>query len=390
MAKTDNALIKIPDIIGLPPLNLEPRTNAIMQNAMPTAEIKPSVPSFQEGLDLFTLGDAWKQYKKLLNSHGFDFGNNIESVKVAFLADAFPTDTFQNEYGENFLQKMTDIASEGAASINQFMGSRSASETYGKFEKKLKSKGGTAGLLGKGMGVAGGWAKDLLGALQESSGGKGIARGVNLVDRLAAGARIDFPQVWKTSSFTPSYTMTVRLYNPNPASKLSTDKYIIGPIAAIMLLGTPISDDGATYNWPFLHRVKATGIYDLDPAYIGGITIVKGGDQQSIAYNQRLAMVDVRIDFGSLYNTMVASNSANPARPTLKKYLNIMRGGRTIYDRLGEEKLNATKKATTAKIATTTQEYDTGVAEDRIDPDKKNIGDDLDEELEELVGDISI
>jgi hypothetical protein len=375
MAKqSNNALIKIPNTIGLPPWNLEPRTNTVMENAMPTAEIRPSVPSFQEGLDLFTLGNAWDQYKTLLNSHGFDFENGIKSVKVAFLADAFPTDTFQNEYGENFLQKMTDIASEGAASINQFMGSRSASETYGKFEKKLKSKGGAAGLLGKGMGVAGGWAKDLLGALQESSGGKGIARGVNLVDRLAAGARIDFPQVWKTSSFTPSYTMTVRLYNPNPASDLATSKYIIGPIAAIMLLGTPISDDGATYNWPFLHRVKATGIYDLDPAYIGGITIVKGGDQQSIAYNQRLAMVDVRIDFGSLYNTMVASNSANPARPTLKKYLNSMKGARKIYDSNGEM-INATKEATTAKIATTTQEYDTASAEERVDSEKKAIAD---------------
>ncbi len=270
---------------------------------------------------------------------------------------------------------MTDVASQGAADINQFMGSRSATESFGKVQKKLQAKGGVAGGIGAGMGMAGGWAKDLMGALQGISGGKGIARGVNLVDRLAAGARIDFPQVWKTSSFTPSYTMTVRLYNPNPKSALSTDQYIIGPIAAIMLLGTPISEDGATYNWPFLHRVKATGIYDLDPAFIGGITIIKGGDQQSIAYNQRLAMVDVRIDFGSLYNTMVASNSANPARPTLKKYLNAMKGERKVYDSKGENKLNETEVATTTKLTTTATEYETGAAEERIDPDKKAIAD---------------
>jgi hypothetical protein len=169
--------------------------------------------------------------------------------------------------------------------------------------------------------------------------------------------------------------MTIRLYNPNPQSDIATDKYIIGPIAALMLLGTPISDDGATYNWPFLHKVRATGIYDLDPAYIGGITIIKGGDQQSIAYNQRLGMVDVRIDFGSLYNTMVASNSANPARPTLKKYLNVMRGARTIYDSSGEGKLNETQVADTTKTPATATEASTGTATSRVDPDKKEIAD---------------
>ena len=374
--KSTTKLIKIPNIIGLPPLNLEARTNSIMLNAMPTAEIKPSVPSFQEGLDLFRLGDAWGQYKRLLNSHGFDFETGITSLKVAFLADAFPTDTFQNEYGENFLQKFTDVASEGAASINQFMGSRSATESFKKIQKRLEGKGGMAAGIGKGMGMAGNAANELMEALQGMSGGKGIARGVNLVSRLAAGARIDFPQVWKTSSFTPSYTMTIRLYNPNPKSAIDTDRYIIGPIAAIMLLGTPISDDGATYNWPFLHRVKAAGIYDLDPAYIGGITIVKGGDQQSIAYNQRLAMVDVRVDFGSLYNTMVASNSANPARPTLKKYLKVMRGERRpTYDRKGEVLINATEESTTAKVASTATEIKT--ADKRVNSDLENISNEL-------------
>lgn len=375
MAK-NNALIKIPNIIGLPPLNLEPRTNAVMLNAMPTAEIMPSIPSFQEGLDLFRLGNAWNQYKKLLNSHGFDFEPGVNTVKVAFLADSFPTDTFQNEYGENFLQKMTDIASQGAADISQFLGVRSASAGLKQVQERLKAKGGMAAGIGAGMEMAGSAAAGIMEALQGISGGKGIARGINLVDRLATGARIDFPQVWKTSSFAPSYTMTVRLYNPNPKSSLATDKYIIGPIAAIMLLGTPISDDGATYSWPFLHRVKAPGIYDLDPAYIAGITIIKGGDQQSIAYNQRLAMVDIRIDFGSLYSTMVASNSANPARPTLKKYLKAMRGERKIYGEDGKI-ANATKTATTTKVATTTTEPSTGTVTSRSPKDKTNTANNL-------------
>jgi hypothetical protein len=146
-----------------------------------------------------------------------------------------------------------------------------------------------------------------------------------MIGSLAAGSRIDFPMVWKSSSFQPSYTMTVRLYNPDPTSKSMTKKYIIGPIAAIMLLGIPISEDGSTYSWPYLHRVDSPGIYELDPAYIQNITIIKGGDQQQIAYNQRLGIVDVRIDFGSLFSSMLASNKrTTKTRPTLRKYLRSM------------------------------------------------------------------
>jgi hypothetical protein len=184
MAKQpSNALIKIPDIIGLPPWNLEPRTNAIMLNTMPTAEIHPSVPSFQEGIDLFRLGNGWDSYKKLLNSHGFDVETGVQSIKVAFLADSFPTDTFQNEYGENFLQKMTDIASQGAADISQFLGARSATAGLRKVQERLKAKGGMAAGIGTGMEMVGGAARGVMEALQGMSGGKGIARGINLVDR---------------------------------------------------------------------------------------------------------------------------------------------------------------------------------------------------------------
>ena len=127
--------------------------------------------------------------------------------------------------------------------------------------------------------------------------------------------------VWKSSGFQPSYTLTVRLYNPDPGSRESTHKFITGPLAAIMLLGIPISTDTITFSWPFIHRIFSPGIYDLDPAFISNITVIKGGDQQQISYKQRLGIVDVRIDFGSLFSTMLATKGNPSNRPTLKKYL---------------------------------------------------------------------
>jgi len=150
-------------------------------------------------------------------------------------------------------------------------------------------------------------------------------RAGDIIDSLMAGGRIDFPSLWKNSSYAPSYTMTIRLYNPNPASKEATEKYIIGPIAAIMLLGVPISSDSTTYSWPFLHSFHSPGIYKLDPAFISNITIVKGGDQQQIALNQSLALVDVRIDVGSLFNSMLVADKTITGRPTVFNYIETLR-----------------------------------------------------------------
>jgi len=320
-------------IIGMPPANLEGRTNTVMENAMPICRIYPGLPSFTKGLTLFQRVKAFQDaagadrrsggtvkeksssrtnFRSLLNQYGFDVNQpkSVDCLTVAYQADSFPTDSFTNEYGENFLQKFTDVASEGAASIAQMMGARSATEALNTI----------AGNLPMGDQIQAGLKKagNMISNVLPSS----ISGGVDLTSRLAAGSRIDFPMVWKTSGFQPSYTMTIRLYNPNPGNPEVTKKYIVAPIAALMLLGIPYSQDGITYSWPFIHRIVSPGIYDLDPAFISNITIIKGGDQQQIAYTQKMGVVDVRIDFGSLFSSMLASGKdISRTRPTLRKYL---------------------------------------------------------------------
>ncbi|MFW9871849.1 MAG: hypothetical protein ACFFG0_02020 [Candidatus Thorarchaeota archaeon] len=320
-------------IIGLPPDNLHEDTNVVLRNSMPLCRIYPGVPSYTEGITLFrrrslfsssSKGEA--SYLKLLADQGFTLNqftgqSDKGYLTVAFQADSFPTDSFTNEYGENFLQSFTDVASEKAASLMQIMGKRSAGEALSSMVSSLK-KGGTASrAIGTGLETAQKTAGDVIRSLP---GGGTISGGINLVSALAAGSRIDFPMLWKTSGFQPSYTMTIRLYNPNPSDSEATEKYIIGPIAALMLLGIPISQDGKTYSWPFIHRIEAPGIYDLDPAFISNITVIKGGDQQQISYPQKMGVVDVRIDFGSLFNSILAGRKSS-GRPTLYSYLKAMR-----------------------------------------------------------------
>jgi hypothetical protein len=326
-------------IIGLPPACISDdvingRTQTVMENSMPLARIYPGIPSFTEGHNIFTRlplfkGDGGKDlsYSSLLNTHHIALNqpNNASNstnegcIVVAYLADSFPTDSFTNEYGENFLKGMTNILSENAASVVQFTGARTGGEFANKLLESLKGKGA----IGKGVAAVGEGAMDIAGAVSDAIFSE---RSNAIKSSLLAGGRLDFPMVWKGSSFQPSYTMTVRLYNPWPGDRDATYKFIAAPIAALMLLALPISTDDVTYSWPFIHKIVSPGIYNLDPAFISNITVIKGGDQQQIAYNQRLSVVDVRIDFGSLYSSLLVSSGKLSHRPTLSGYIDAMVG----------------------------------------------------------------
>jgi hypothetical protein len=347
----------LPEVLGLPPDNYFPETNRKIRDSMPVCYFSPSQPVFEFGLDLFKLRPAFNSssntdpdYARLLRDHGLEAPNNwknLQAVQVAFLADNFPTDTFTNEYGENFLQGLTDVASSTASQISQFFGVKDArtviNKAAGAAENMLPKevmgigvKGPVGDFFRKGADVA----QNVLNAAK-LGGAPGI------IGRMATGARLDFPMTWKSSGFQPSYSLTVRLYNPNPRSLKSTKKYIVGPIVALMLLGVPITQDGSTYSWPFLHKIVSPGIFELNPGFISNITVIKGGDQQQISQQQRLSMVDVRIDVGSLYSTMVGGsvNLGYKSRPTVKKYMdNMLQQGANanysrheIFDRKGQK-----------------------------------------------------
>ena len=399
-------------IIGMPPITTVTensthsiQSNAALLNTMPQAIIYPGIPSFKSGLDLFKRIPAFYAntsnrasenslyYLPMLEEHSYTLDDTVHrgGVKIAYIADNFPTDTFTNEYGENFLQKFTDVASEGAASIAQMFGARDVRDVARDITNRAAKQGGTVGKVGEIAQKAGNYLSDFGSAIFGNTGG----RLASMIGSLAAGSRIDFPMVWKTSAFQPSYTMTIRLYNPNPASVQATRKYIIGPIAALMLLGIPISSDSSTYSWPYLHRVVSKGIYDLDPAYIQNITIIKGGDQQQISYRQRLSIVDVRIDFGSLFSSMLASkDSSTKTRPTLRKYLKSMEDEKPAYALTSNDdsdtgqvnsKIQETSRALRPETASTSV-LDSDTPEtpsSRISTQIKNVAD----ELEALIPD---
>lgn len=347
------------DRIGFPPSTYV--SDAEVENSMPVLNITPQVPTGPTGPTLFSLTDASGEYQKILNSLGYSVNMPL---KVAFMADSFPVDTFTNEYTETFLQKMTDVASQGVSQLMQMSGQKTLSggiEAISESLSQIAEK--TGGAIGSAIGMAGSVGKTaaaevarLKEALQSSAGSDAafLSNAADTLDKMMGGHRIDYPKVWSNSAYSATYSINVKLFNPKPGNKAYTEKYIIGPLAALLCLSIPTTSDGYSYNWPFFHKVEAQGFFLLDSAVITNITVNKGGDQHQIAFTKTLGMVDVRIDFASLYESMVLEDSGGQhilGRPSVKRYLETLQRSheKNSYSR-GEMRKSAETQAGVASL----------------------------------------
>jgi hypothetical protein len=335
-----NNLTSVDRIIGLPPSSYI--SDAEMHNSMPTILIYPQKPKLSSGTTLFTLQSAEDDYTKIINNLGF---SPSFPITVAFQAEALPTETISNDYTETFLQKFTDVASQGISQLMQMTGSSTLSEGAGKIGSDMvnmgeKMKGGLGQILktgGGGVLLAADELKSFQTYLKESGSGDAnfLGGAAGTIDKMMAGHRVDYPKVWGNSAYSSTFSISIKLFNPRPGHSGDTNKYIIGPLAILLALGTPRTGDGYSYNWPFFHKVIAPGFFRLDPAVITNISIVKGGDHQQLAFTKTLGMVDVRIDFASLYESMVVEEPGTPtllSRPTVKNYLdNLQRNNTTNH-----------------------------------------------------------
>src|SRR5574340_256179 len=332
--------IQIPNVIGLPPKSNI--SNAALENSLPVLQITPGAPAQVNTLTTFVFKERLVDYLTKLEAHGFTFEDlDVEYLKVAIIPDSFPSETFTNEYSENFLQKMGDVASESLGQLSQMTGNRTGTGTIrsvGNAMSKAFSDTSLSGLVdtvneGVQKGIQG--AKNAVGRLDNRGFEGALKQMAGMADVLAGGARVDMPQLWRNSSYSPSYSFTVRLFNPEPGSWQSTSKFIIGPLAALLLLALPHAQNGGVYSWPYIHNISCPGMFLLSPAYISSINIVKGWDQQQIAWNQRLGIVDLRLECSSLFNSIVVEGtpgSFRSTRPTLSNYLSSLEDYREIND----------------------------------------------------------
>ena len=328
-------LISLPEVIGLPPKGSSEvaatKTWNVKMNALIQATVIPCLPHMKDvGLTVFKLRSAFSEggetipsYKKNLADLGYSVAPGSSGINFAFMASETFQETLSNEYGESFLNSMTNAISGVSGELAQMTGSGSGGEALKKIISAVGAASGMSGVSDK-LIKGGQDAKKAYDAA--AKGNKTLTDAGDLIGQLAAGARIDFPSVWKNSSFTPTYSFTCRLWNPHPASDGLHKKYILGPLAAIFLLAVPLVSSKTTsntYNYPYFSKVKCKGLFNLTSAAISNISLTKGEiGGGGITFGQRLGVVDVTIQFVPLFKTLTLRGDKD--RQGLKEYLDIL------------------------------------------------------------------
>lgn len=323
--------IPLDRIIGLPPSyifdgNLNDSDIEIILSSMPIMAIYPAYPDLPDGkragLQTFQLKyERGREIYKLILDSAFGENSGLYSIDehciyVAFTNDASLTESFSSEFGESRFEQLGNLTAGAAEELRYMTGKASMGEA-------IKSMGEKMPMILNSLTKAGGGLVELgEKALEGISGSSGLSK-------ILSGSKIDFPQMWKGSAYAPSYSVSVRLYNPNPRDITLHRKYIVEPLAKLLAFVIPVSDSPSTFTYPVLCSVSCPGLFMLKAAYVSSIEVIKGGDANDISFIQRPGMVDVKISFNDLYGSIIAENktidqgrSSDPFRPTFYDYIN--------------------------------------------------------------------
>jgi len=323
--------------LGLPPLDGRimgmdakgPTPDDAIIDTLPILELSPKTPRLSHsGSEFYRLTaamDGGTPVKPSFRQHLKDTYNIIlkgngtsqNTLKYATLNNNPPTESYSNDYEESMFASSTDAASKAVREFTFATGTETAGQGLKTLSKLLPDA--LSGTLT-------GWGESLDSRLKNSGVSSQAKTIGNAVSGVLMGHKLDFPHIWKSSGWSPSYRAQIRLYNPYPNDSDMTHKYITAPLATLMMFVTPRSVDGHTFFWPWLCSARIAGLFNLKAAYIKTVTVTKGGDDNHIAYNQRPGIVDVTVEIGSLYDTMVnvtkAAHGIKTDTPTVLDYLN--------------------------------------------------------------------
>jgi hypothetical protein len=346
--------IRVPEIIGLPPLpssfstdshsgtmgsNFLGMENDMIMDTFPILEIEPCISRLVIGLDLYELVNAWDRTRTvdlrgriqeiaqtdrsyiedMLQYYGVDLSEckRNRCLKAAVMAEGPIQESFSNDFGDSVFSEISKgVASSTVADIASISGITNK-EQIGDLAKKGMEMMGLGKEVEKGKEEAG----KVTSGMSEKT--KSIAGNIlNAVTEAALGHGVGYPQVWRSAAWNPNYSFTIRLYNPLPGSYPHIERYIIGPLACLMSFVVPRSNDGKFFFAPWYCKFRVRGLIPQYAGYIKNISVIKGGDNNQIGWNQKASIVDVKIDFGMLYQTMVGGKYApNYNTPQLVPWL---------------------------------------------------------------------
>ena len=215
---------------------------------------------------------------------------------LAFYIDCGTTvdDSFSNSTTESALASGINTLSDKGREMNFLIG----------------NIGGEAGLkldALTGGGEVDDFVNDVQGAVDEILGKSGsIFHSIlGKASTVLAGGRIIFPEIWTDSSFSRSYSCSMKLVSPS-GDKLSVYLNILVPIYHLLALTLPRQSTNQAYFSPFLVRAHCAGSFNVDMGIISGLSITKGDEGEWSVYGIP-TVANVNFEIKDLYDGMYMS-----------------------------------------------------------------------------------
>lgn len=121
---------------------------------------------------------------------------------------------------------------------------------------------------------------------------------------ISSGGNLLFPELWKESNYSKSYSITMKLMSPY-GDKESVYLNILVPFFHLLSLTLPrISNSPNGYVSPFLIRAFSKGMFNVEMGIIDNISFKKGGSGDDWTVDGLPTALDVTISIKDLYPTM--------------------------------------------------------------------------------------
>jgi hypothetical protein len=318
--------MKLPEIIGWPgSLSGKPHENApsgsemeeSIKRTMPIARIYPCEQHSSIGLEIFSVDKAWKNYVTYLKKNNITPANDGPFLEIIYLDISPFGESYSNSYSPSVVLQGLQEGIGGATAEAIYFSGRTGKENI----EALAKQEGLVGVLGQGILNIGKsatkMAKNIVGP-----GREGLVNEIS--NALTKGGRLDFPMMWRGSSYQAQYDVTIRLYCPNVNNQDNYETLIVAPLGALMALSLPRTETDLTFTWPFLVQFEVPGLVNLEAGFVSNMSVIKCGDVNDRSWNGFPNMVDVRLSINSLYNTALLSKGKLDSKSRIQTVFNEM------------------------------------------------------------------
>ena len=254
----------------------------------------------------------------LIDSNFKQMMGAMYSIPFFVEAETSVSESFSNGTTQSILEGLVDQPSQVARQAQFLLGTHDIGRLAGAF--KDVGENIVNGVSDVGSNILEGFGSVIA--------GRGLVNKLkNEFTTIASGGKMVFPEVWDSSSFSRSYSITMKLRSPDP-DPYSIFMNIYVPILLWVTAAAPhqMNNSATSYSSPFIVRATYKSMFACDAGIISNISINKASEDKWNGMGMPIS-VDLSVDIKDLYSTMFISKSQGIINNTAQlDYLALMAG----------------------------------------------------------------